>query len=107
MDTNTVVVASVYVCETKNVDLQISEFADMLDVPDLWSFIDAGPKGPSPVNGDTSDPPIPVSVVNSGPGPPEPELGDKLRLQNFSSDIDRTRGNVPTRGPGVLFNVLA
>ena len=105
MDPDTVVVASV-MCEAKNVDLQISElpglYGDigsgpgtpfpepgaMLQVLDVWSFVDAGPKGPSPVSGDASDPPVSISMVDSGLAPPEPELGDMLRLPDFSSDID-------------------
>ena len=60
----------------------------MLDVPDLWSFVDAGLAVPSPVSGDTSDPPVSDSMVDSEPGPPVPEFGDKLRLLDFPSDID-------------------
>ena len=67
----------------------------MLDVPDLWTFVDDGPKGPSPGSGDTSDPLVSVGVVASGPGPPKPEFGDRLRLSDFSSDIDP--------GPGESF----
>ena len=68
----------------------------MLDVPDLWSFVDAGSKEPSLVSRDTSDQRVSVSEVDS-----EPELGDKLRLPDFSSDIDPGPGN-PYRSPGVL-----
>ena len=32
------------------------------------------------------DVPVPICVVDSGPG--LPKLGDKLRLPDFSSDID-------------------
>ena len=105
MDTDTVVVASV-VCEAKQVDLQISEspclcgdiglwpgkpfpeLRDMLDVPDLWSFVDAGLAGPSPASRDMLDLPISVGVVDSGPGPPVPKFGDKWRLPDFHSDIE-------------------
>ena len=52
-----------------------------------WSFVDAGPKEPSLVSGDTSDQRVSVSEVDS-----EPELGDKLRLPDFSSDIDPGTG---------------
>ena len=82
MDTDTVVIASV-MCEAKDVDLQISELqglygdiglepgtpfpepGGMLDVPDLCSFVDTGPKGPSPVSGDKSDLPLSFSMVIS------------------------------------------
>ena len=64
------------------------EPGDMLDVHDVWSVHDAGPRGPSPGSGNSSDPPVSVSVVDyelgpPRPGPPEPELGDKLRLPDF------------------------
>ena len=84
------------VCEANQVDLQISESPglcgdigsgsgktfleprDMLDVPDLSSFVDVGLAGTSPASRDTSDPPVSVSMADSGLGPPVPELGDKL-----------------------------
>ena len=95
IDTDTVVVASV-VCEAKQVDLQISESPglcgdigsgsektfleprDMLDLPDLSSFVDAGLAGTSPASGDTSDSPVSVGMVDSGLRPPVLEFGDKL-----------------------------
>ena len=38
--------------------------------------------GPSPVSGDTSDPPVPASMVDSGPGPPELGIGRDCRTLN-------------------------
>ena len=88
METDTVVV----VCEVQNVDSQISEVhgpygdigsgprtsfpehEDRSDVPDLGTFTDNGPKGPSLRSEDTSDPPVSVGVVDSGPVLPDPEL---------------------------------
>ena len=99
-----VVVASV-VCEAKQVDLQISESPDlcsdigsgsrkafleqrdMLDGSDLSSFVNAGLAGTSQAFGDTSDPSVFVSMVDSGPGPPE--FWDRLKLPDFASEIDQ------------------
>ena len=119
MDTYTVVVASV-VCEAKNVDLQISELSAlsgdigsgpgtpfpepevMLDVPDLWSFVDAGPERTAPVSGDASNPPVSVSLVVSRSGPPKLGFVDKLKLPDVPSDFDQWPGEPSPEPTDVL-----
>ena len=78
------------------VAVDVTSLADAGMGTDLWSFVDAGPKGPSPVSRATSDPLVSIGVVDS-----EPELGDKLRLPDFFSDNDP--GN-PSRDPGVYWH---
>ena len=76
------------------------EPGDMLDVPDLWSFVDVGPKRSLPVSGETSDLPVPASMVDSGPSPLE--CGDRSRLLDFSGDIDPGPGEPFSRSGGIL-----
>ena len=68
---------------------------DTLDGPDLSCFVDTGLTGTLPASGDTSDPPVSISMVDSGARPPVPEFRDKFKLPDFASDIDP--------GPGESF----
>ena len=92
----TVVVASV-ICEGKHMELRISELLVVYD--NIWS----GPGTPCPkpgvslmmvLRGSCRGPAISQTcrsllvLLFPWPGPPEPELGDKLGLPDFSSDID-------------------
>ena len=118
MDTDTVVVASV-VREGRNVDVHISELLDLYgDIGPgffgvwcyvgyaglVWSFVDNGPNGTSPVSGYTSETPVPVSVAASGPRPSKPELCDKLRPPDFAGDI-APGPDSPFREPEDIMNV--